>query len=76
MEVALDLEHCPFSSTFPLEETTGKKILYISVFTGNATEMFLDTRPQQVFKAFKGFWINEHSENIWAFDFSEFQCVV
>lgn len=55
LAVALDLEHCPFSSTFPLEERTRKKILYISVFTGNATEMFLDTRPQQVFRAFKGF---------------------
>jgi len=26
-----------------------------SVYPGNITEMFLDTRPQQVFRAFKGF---------------------
>lgn len=49
LAVALDLERCPFSLTFPLE--LGKK----SVYTGNVTEMVLYTGPQQVFRAFRGF---------------------
>jgi len=51
--MALDLEGGPFSLTFPLELRTGEK--KNSVYPGNITEMFLDTRPQQVFRAFKGF---------------------